>query len=93
MFGDFFLNFWLQRPNEDKEIEDKTTNIRQLGLGHTQLSNPTRRSPLPSGPGGGLPSPLGGPRRPPEVFGISGYPFAAGHLGDLTCLGLALGGS
>ena len=27
-----------------------------------------------------LPSPLGGHRRPPEVFGISGCPFAAGHL-------------
>ena len=30
-FGDFFLNFWLQRPNEDKEIENKTKNVRQLG--------------------------------------------------------------
>ena len=68
MFGDFFLNFWLRRPNEDKEFENKTTNLRQLGLGHAHLPYPTRRSPLPSGPGGGLPSPLGGHRRPPANF-------------------------
>ena len=68
MFGDFFLNFWLRRPNEDKEIKNKTTNIRQLGLGRVLLHYLTRRSPLPSGPGGGLPSPLGGHRRPPASF-------------------------
>ena len=54
MFGDFFLNFWLQRPNEDKEIENKTTNIRQLGQGDVLPHSPTRRSSLPSGPGGGF---------------------------------------
>ena len=53
-FGDFFLNFWLQRPTEDKEIENKTKNIRQLGQGDVLLHNLTRRSPLPFGPGGGF---------------------------------------
>ena len=54
MFGDFFLNFWLQRPNEDKDKENKTKLLRQLGHGDVLLHDPTRRSPLPSGPGGGF---------------------------------------
>ena len=54
MFGDFFLNFWLRRPTEDKEFENKTNNMRQLGLGRVLPPNPTRRSSLPSGPGGGF---------------------------------------
>ena len=53
-FGDFFLNFWLRRPYEDKEIENKTQNMRQLGLGRLLPHSLTRRSSLPSGPGGGF---------------------------------------
>ena len=54
MFGDFFLHFWLQRPNEDNAMKNKTKMIRQLGLGHLWFHNPTRRCSLPSGPGGGF---------------------------------------
>ena len=55
MIGDFFLlNFWLQRPNEDKDIENKTKDIRQLGLARLSIYNLTRRSSLPSGAGGGV---------------------------------------
>ena len=54
MFGDFFLNFWVPRPNEDKEIENKTKIMRQLGHGDVLLHYLTRRSPLPFGPGGGF---------------------------------------
>ena len=69
MFGDFFLNFWLQRPNEDKDnIENKTNNIRQLGLGRLSTYNLTRRSSLPSGPGGGLTSPRGITAARPPFF-------------------------
>ena len=54
MFGDFFLNFWLRRPNYDTETKNKTTNLRLLGLGHTQLPGLTRRSPLHFVAGGGF---------------------------------------
>ena len=54
MFGDFFLNFWLQRPNEDKEIENKTQNIRQLGHERFLPHNLTRRSSLHFVAGGGF---------------------------------------
>ena len=88
MFGDFFLNFWLQRPNEDKEIEDKTTNLRQLGLRHTQLHNLTRRSPLPSGPGGGLTSPRGitAARPPFFILRFGARPLGYVDFGDIKSL-------
>ena len=47
-FGDFFLNFWLQRPTEDKEIENKTQNIRQLGLSDDLLTVQHAVRPSPS---------------------------------------------
>ena len=53
---------------EEQDNEHKTKTIRQLGLGRLLLHNLTRRCSLPSGPGGGLPSPVGGHRRPPVSF-------------------------
>ena len=41
-------------PMRTKTIENKTNNIRQLGLGRLSTYNLTRRSSLPSGPGGGF---------------------------------------
>ena len=68
MLENIFRNFWLRMPYEDKEVENKTQKIRQLGPKRLLLHSPTRRSPLPFGPGGGLPAPLGGHRRPPAIF-------------------------
>ena len=41
-------------PMRTKTIENKTNNIRQLGLGRLFPYYLTRRSSLPSGPGGGF---------------------------------------
>ena len=30
MFGDFFLNFWLHRPKEDKDHRTPSYNVRSL---------------------------------------------------------------
>ena len=88
-FGDFFfLNFWLQRPNEDTEIENKTKVSGNLGLGTAQLSDLTRRHPLPFGPGGGLPSPLGTTAARPPFFIVrfGARPLGYVDFGDLKCL-------
>ena len=67
-------------PMRTKTIENKTNNIRQLGLGRFSTYNLTRRFSLPCGPGGGLPSPLGGHRRPPAIFRHARPSLVAGHL-------------
>ena len=67
-------------PMRTKTIENKTKNIRQLGLGRLSIYSLTRRSSLPSGPGADC-LPLAGDTaaRPPS-FGMSGRHCVAGHL-------------
>ena len=54
MFGDLFLNIWLQRAYEEQDNANTTQNMQQLGQGHRVAACLTRRSSLPSGPGGGF---------------------------------------
>ena len=63
-------------PRRTKTIENKTNNIRQLGLGRLSTYSPTRRSSLPSGPGGGFY--LSVPRIPPvpdQIISSSAYQY------------------
>ena len=79
-FGDFFLNFWPHWPTEDKEIENKTQNIRQLGLSDDLLTVRHAVSPSPSVRAADCLPLWGDTAARPPSFGMPVRHSVAGHL-------------
>ena len=82
MFGDFFLNFWLQRPNEDQDNAEKnqtysTTWARRLvtSQSDTPFTPPLRSGRRIACPYGGTPPPAR------EFCAFVAGKLLAGHLG------------